>query len=201
MSYINVEILKSFNLSLVDLGVLQLIKQNRTENMSMSLQYLLEDTTDLVRYEEEKLVEYINPKKKSDSVYKCVRITKKGSDILDSIATPEITLGDAQMLDYLINMYLAHEDKERVVGNKKKVAMYIAIMRGKLNLTLHQFFYLCELFLSEQKFTKKLENIFFDSNKNRYGDFKNNMEDSPLYQFYDSRKLEVEQYWQQKIKE
>ena len=47
---------------------------------------------------------------------------------------------------------------------------------------------------------KKLENIFMDRNKIRYGDFKNHIEDSALYQFYEQRKQEVEWYWQQKIK-
>ena len=39
-----------------------------------------------------------------------------------------------------------------------------------------------------------------DRNKIRYGDFKNHIEDSPLFQFYEQRKEEIEQYWAQKIK-
>lgn len=97
-------------------------------------------------------------------------------------------------------MYLNSDDAERSIGNKKKIAMYISIMRNELNLTLHQFFYLCEYFLAEYPYTKVLEYLFFNSNKNRYGKFQNNLEDSPLFQFYDTKKEEVENYWNLKIK-
>ena len=96
-------------------------------------------------------------------------------------------------------MYLNNEDSERKIGNKKKITQYITIMRNHLGLSLHQFYYLCEYFLAEYPYTKLLEYVFFNSNKNRYGKFQNNIEDSPLYQFYDSKKQEVEYYWNQRI--
>ena len=104
------------------------------------------------------------------------------------------------MRDYLVSMYLSHEDKERVVGNKKLIGVYISVLQKYLGLDIYRFYYLCEYFLSEHIYSKKLENIFMDRNKIRYGEFKNHIEDSPLYQFYEQRKQEVEWYWQQKIK-
>ena len=68
---------------------------------------------------------------------------------------------------------------------------YCAFFRQKLELSLHQMYWLCYLFLQEYEFTKRLEYIFFDSNKNRYGKFENNLEDSSLYQFYDENRERI----------
>ncbi len=59
-------------------------------------------------------------------------------------------------------------------------------------------YWLCWMFLEEYEYTKVLEYIFFNSNKNRYGKFENNIEDSPLYQFYDENKARVEKLWKAK---
>jgi hypothetical protein len=42
--------------------------------------------------------------------------------------------------------------------------------------------------------------LFFNSNKNRYGKFENNIEDSPIYQFWEQKEQEIRNYWQAKIK-
>lgn len=195
--YINTKLLESYKLSLIQYSVLCILRQNKFEDQSELLE---EYEADLIYFRDNNLLEEIKAKNKSESVYKRLRISKKGQEIIDAVCTPELSPGDQEMFEYLVKMYLSHEDKERIIGNKKKVAMYVAIMRNHLGLTLHQFYYLCEFFLAEHVFTKKLENIFFDANKNRYGDFKNNIEDSSLFQFYDMRKVEVEHYWAQRIK-
>ena len=104
------------------------------------------------------------------------------------------------MRNYLSEMYLNNEDTERVIGNKKLIAIYISILQHHLGLTIHEFYYLCDYFLSVHVFTKKLENIFMDRNMIRYGDFKNHIEDSALYQFWDQKEEEVREYFKQKIK-
>lgn len=198
--YINYEILTSKLLSLHDLTILQLIKQNKIEPLSEVIKFEVANTNIIEKFSNIGYIEFIKGKK-GQSEFELIRTTKKANEILEDIGTPEITEGDLQMRDYLIKMYLNNEDTERSIGNKKKIAMYISIMRNELNLTLHQFFYLCEYFLAEYPFTKVLEYIFFNSNKNRYGKFQNNLEDSSLFQFYDTKKLEVENYWKLKIKE
>jgi len=200
MSYINYEVMTSKHLSLYELGVLQLIKQNRIEDLSTEIEFSVSDTEIIKKWSEVGYIEVIKGKK-DQSLYQKLRTTKLGNDILDDVGTPEVTEGDLKMRDYLITMYLDHEDEERVIGNKKLIGIYISIMTKHLNLNLHEFYYLCELFLEHHKFTKKLENIFFDKNKNRYKEFKNNIEESPLFQFYDLRKNEVEYYWKLKLKE
>lgn len=197
MNYINYKILTSKGLSLHEHGVLTLIKQNKTDDLSQQIEFEVKGTPII-----EKLlnISYIEEIKgvKGQTFYQKLRTTKKGNEALDLISTPIVTEKHIRMRDYLIKMYLNHEDTERVVGNTKLIAIYISIMQNYLNIDIYQFYYLCEFFLSEQVFTKKLENIFMDRNKIRYGDFKNNIEDSPLYQFYEQRVKEVQEYWSQK---
>ena len=129
-----------------------------------------------------------------------IRLSSKGKKFLDDLSTPEVTEEQIKMRDYLISMYLNNEDTERVIGNKKLIAQYISVLQNYLDLDIYRLYYLFEFFLAEHFFTKKLENVFLDRNKNRYGEFKNNIEDSPIFQFYEQRKKEVEWYWKQKIK-
>jgi hypothetical protein len=187
-------------LTLYELGVLQLVKQNRIEDLSQQIEFSMQGTDILEKFSNMGYIEFIKGKK-GQSQFELIRTTKKANDVLEDVSIPTATDGDLKMRDYLIEMYLNNEDSERSIGNKKKIAEYITIMRNELNLTLHQFFYLCEYFLAEYPFTKVLEYIFFNSNKNRYGKFQNNLEDSSLYQFYDTKRLEVENYWNLKIKE
>jgi hypothetical protein len=137
---------------------------------------------------------------KSEAESLKIRLNRKGRELFEELSIPGVTEGDLKMMDYLVQMYLNNEDSERTIGNKKKITQYITIMRNHLGLSLHQFYYLCEYFLAEYPYTKVLEYIFFNSNKNRYGKFHNNIEDSPLYQFYDNKKQEVEFYWNQKLR-
>jgi hypothetical protein len=198
--YINYSLLRQLNLSVSFIPIFFAANQNRTNDESETLSNTT-FTDDLKQLFELGILEQIKPKKKSDTAYNLIRLSAKGKKILEDITTPEITQGDSNMRDYLCEMYLNHEDSERKLGNKKSIGLYCAILRNHLGLTLHQFFYLCEFFLAEFQFTRILEYVFFNKNKHRYGDFKNHIEDSPLLQFYEERKEEVEHYWKLKIKE
>lgn len=200
MAYFNFTLAHSKGLTPNMIILLQLIKQNKTEdNLSPFIAMMMEDEV-LDILEQDGIVEYIKGNKKQTQFEK-MRLSSKGLSLLEDLETPELTEGDVQMAEYLMQMYLNHEDKERVIGNKKKVKMYCAIFRNRMQLTLHQMYWLSVLFLEEYQFTKKLENIFFDSNKHRYGKFENHFEDSPLFQFFDENRARVEKFWSQKIKE
>lgn len=195
MNYINFKILKKYNLTPEQLVLLIAIKQKEVEYIEKFI-----NTDVLSHFDALGYTTYVNGKKdalKSE----LVRLSEKGKKLLEDIGTPDVEEEHLKMRDYLIEMYLSHEDKERVVGNKKLIGIYISILQNYLGLDIYRFYYLCEFFLSEHTFTKKLENIFMDRNKIRYGDFKNHIEDSSLYQFYEQRKKDVEWYWAQKIKE
>lgn len=198
--YINYEIMTAKLLSLHDLGVLQLIKQNRIADLSKEIEFEVQGSQILERFSQMGYIESIKGSLK-DSLYKRIRTSKLGNDVLESIEIPDVTEGDLKMAEYLFQMYLNHEDEDRVLGNKKAITKYISILRNYLGFSLHQFYYLCEYFLAEYPFTKKLENIFMDKNKIRYGDFKHNLSDSVLLQFYEQKQKEVEYYFTQKIKE
>ena len=147
------------------------------------------------------LLENVKRKNKAESLYSLIRISAKGKKILEDITTPEVTQGDCEMRDFLCKMYLDNPDEERKIGNKKAIGIYCSILRNRLGLTLHEFYYLCDYFLLEHKFTKLLEYVFFNKNKHRYSEFKDVIEDSPLYQFWEQREQEIRQYFKTKIKE
>lgn len=194
MTYINFELYQERGLLPEDIYYLIGIKQIDIQ----ILEWLSSERKS--RFEDMGLLTSIKGKPKEIDCHK-IRLSKKGKQFLEDIATPVVSDGDLQMAEYLFSMYLNHEDKERVLGNRKLIRIYIAILRNHLDLTLHQFFYLCEFFLAEHVFTKKLENIFMDKNKVRYGTFQANIESSTLYQFYEQRIDEVERYWTARIKE
>lgn len=194
--YVNFQLAKEKGLKPNDIIVLQLIHQNKTEELSPFIAMCMDDSL-LESLEQEKIVNYIKGTKRQTQFDK-IRLTSKGKKLLEDIQVPEVSSGDVDMFEYLCSMYLSHEDEERTIGNNKKTKMYVSIFRKNLQLTLHQMYWLCWFYLNEEKFTKRLEYIFFNSNKNRYGSFKENIEDSSLYQFYQEREEEVRLIWKKK---
>ena len=174
-------------------------KTNKTEDNSAIIEYHFKDV--LSKFKETNLITFVKAKNKSENEYNTVRLTSLGLDWVEDITTPSVEECHIKMRNYLCEMYLNNEDEERVIGNKKLIAIYISILQNHLGLTIHEFYYLCEYFLSEYKFTKKLENIFLDKNKNHYGNFKSNIESSPLFQFWEQKEQEIRQYFKLKIKE
>ena len=181
-----------YNLQPQDLYYIFAVKQIETEIN------IPNDT--LQRFKDLDLITTIKGKPNQEERLK-TRLSDKGKKFLDDLSTPEVTKGDCEMFEYLKNIYLSHEDKDRVIGNAKKVKMYCAILRNHLQITLHEFYYFIELYLSEAIFTKKLENLFMDSNKVRYGSFLNNVDESPLFQFWQKEEQQIRNYWNLKIKE
>lgn len=137
--------------------------------------------------------------KKGQSDFEKLRLDKKGKKLLEDLEEVGVTENDERMFNYLCEMYLNNEDEERHIGNKKKTLKYCTEFRQIMGLDLYQMYWLCWFFLQEHSFTKKLEYIFFNSNKHRYGTFKGNLEDSPLYQFLDEKKEDIEKLWENKI--
>ena len=196
--YLNFKLLNSRQLTPLDFSFLLAVKGNKTEDNSGTLEYYFKDV--LEKFRETNLITFIKPKNKSQNDYNTVRLTSLGNEWIDDLTTPEVTEGDLQMFSYLTEIYLSHEDKDRVVGNSKKVKLYCAILRNHLQMTLHEFYYFLSYFLEEYPYTKKLENLFLDSNKNRYGSFINNISDSPIFQFWEREETNIRQIWAQKIK-
>lgn len=195
--YLNFKLAKELNISPQQILLLQAIKQQGSEKLDDIIPLLIQEDTLLENLSKNQYIKLIKGKKDQSEIER-LRITSKGTKLLEDISTPEITEGDLQMYSYLENIYLSHEDEERHIGNKKKTKIYCAIFRNYLSLSLHQMYWLCWLFLQEYSHTKRLEYIFFNSNKQRYGKFQNNIEDSPLYQYYDQNKEKIENFWKKK---
>lgn len=197
--YINYKLLNSRKLEPLDFMFLLAAKNNKTEDNSAVIEHYFKDV--LEKFRHTNLITFIKPKNKAETDYNTVRLTTVGNEWVDDLTTPEVFESHIKMRNYLCEIYLNNEDEERVIGNKKLIAIYISILQTHLGLTIHEFYYFCEYFLSEFKFTKKLENIFLDKNKNRYGNFKSNIENSSLYQFWEQKEEEIRQYLKTRIKE
>lgn len=197
--YINFNLLNSRQLTPSDFMFLCAVKGNKTEDNSGVIEHHFKDA--LSKFQDSNLITFVKPKNKFQTVCNTVRLTSLGNEWIDDLTTPSVEEHHVKMRNYLCEMYLDNEDTERVIGNKKLIVIYISVLQHHLGLTIHEFYYLCEYFLLEYKFTKKLENIFLDRNKNNYGNFKSNIESSSLYQFWEQKEEEIRQYIKTKIKE
>ena len=193
--YINHTILKSRALSLEEFTVLQLCKQARIEDVSD----LLREYSSVVESLYNK--ELISPikGKKGDDTWTLWRTTKKGLECLDLVTTPDVTDGDLQLYQYLCEMYL-EEDSTRTLGNRKAGLIYSSQFRQIMGFSLHEAFYLYEMFISNVTFTKVLEYIFFSKKENPYKKFKDSLNDSKIFQFWEDNEFEIREYWANKIK-
>jgi len=196
MSYININLLKSRNLSLLDLQVLQLAKQMHIEDVSYVLSEHSENVNALLNLGYLKSIKG----KKEDNEFQKIRTTKIGTGILDLISTPLVTDVDIQMYNYLCTMYLK-EDSTRTLGNRKAVLRYCAEYRQIMGFTPHEMYYLCQMFVANTTYTKVLEYVFFEKKNNPYGKFKDNLDSSKLHQFWCDNEYEIREYWRKNIKD
>lgn len=195
MSYINVNLLKSRNLALVDLQILQLAKQMRIEDVSDVLSEYSKEVAYLLGLG---YLETIKGKK-GDNEFQKIRTTKLGTETLDLISIPLVTDVDIQMYNYLCSMYL-EEDATRTLGNRKAGLRYCAEYRQIMGFTPHEMYYLCEMFVNNVTFTKVLEFVFFSKKENPYGKFKDNLDSSKLHNFWLDNEYEIRAFWSEKIK-
>lgn len=196
MSYINLELLNSRKLTLTELSLIQLGKQARIEDVSAVLSQYQSVVELLI---EKGYLETIKGKKGETEMQR-IRATKLATEFLDLVSTPIVTDPDIQMFHYLCDMYL-NEDATRTLGNRKAGLRYCAEFRQIMGFTLHEMYYLCEMYVNNSTFTRVLEYIFFEKKNNPYLKFKDAIESSKLYLFWQDNEYEIREYWQQKIKE
>src|SRR5689334_4015797 len=116
--YINFKLAAERGFTVSHIVSLQMIKQNKFEDLSESIEAFV--ALDLLWLEDNKFVEYIKAKKKNQNKFELIRLSKKGSEVLDSLETPLTTDGDLKMFDYLCQMYLSSDEAEgRTIGNPK----------------------------------------------------------------------------------
>ena len=179
--YINFPILESYGLIPEDVIVLQAIFQNKFEDNGD----LLELICNIEKFERYELVKYVTGSKKT-SKFKLIRLSDKGSKILDEIQISYANQDDLDVYAWLESVY-KKEGKE--IGNAKKTKSLIAQFRVHSGIERNHLAYLCRVFIKDEKemeFSKRLEYLFFKP-ANLF-QVKFDIEQSRLYQYYLKKK-------------
>jgi len=193
MSYINTALLKSRGLSIIEHTTLSLASQNRVTDTSAELDFLFAVAPTIEPHLSSlQLIEYVKPTKTLDTPLKRLRASKKGREWLIDFSTVDVTENDLAMLSYTVDNYLAGGEN-RIVGNKKKIAEYIAFLRLNAHWNPYQIYYLIIMFIEVEIFTIRFEYIFFKKTDNLFG--KISLDNCRLYQWYESNKEAVEAEW------
>jgi len=179
--YINFVIAKNRGLSPTDIANLQLISQNKTED----LEEIITDNIQLSVlnwYQELEYVTLVKAKNKSDSIQNRIRLSPKGNDLLEDSQVPQINDDDLQLYNWLEKTY-QKEGKE--LGNRKKTKLYIALFRVNSGIDRNKLALLCKAFMNDSsqfEWSKKLEFLFFKPGN--VFSVKFDLEQSKLYQYY-----------------
>lgn len=179
--YINFEIAKKRGLTPTDVANLQLISQNKTD----SLWGIITETVSLQtldRYQNLGYITLIKAKNKADTIQNRVRLSTKGSELLEDLQVPQINDDDLQLYTWLESIY-KKEGKE--LGNRKKTKLYVALFRSHSGIDRNKLALLCKAFMndtSQFEWSKRLEYLFFKPS-NVYA-VKFDIEQSKLYQYY-----------------
>lgn len=179
--YINFDLMRKWGLSPVDVVNLQLISQNKTE----SLVDVITDNISLEvldYYQKLEYVTLVKAKNRADTIQNRIRLSSKGSELLENLQVPEINEDDLKLYNWLEGIYKA-EDKE--IGNRKKTKLYIALFRANSGIDRNNLAFLCKSFMNDpSKFdwSRRLEYLFFKPSNAFATKF--DIEQSNLYMYY-----------------
>lgn len=193
--YINFDILRKQKLNVEHFMILQMCKQNKSEDLSAEL---MKYSTELNWLMGEGYLTTIKGKK-TDSIFKKVRLSKKGTDALNNINTPAVTEDDLTLFDWLCRVYTT-EDK--LIGNKRKTKMYIAEFRANSGIQRNELAHLLEVFLEDEEnmmFNNKLEYAFFKPDNVYQSKF--DLDQSRLWQYYLRNREEIDAKYKERIKQ
>jgi len=178
--YINFKMLESKGLSYTDLVLLQAAKQNRTEELSSVIEKFSDmDIEPLIK---EGYLTRVKKGKKKDSEASKLRLTKKGTTILEVFETPEVTEEDLLLYEWMADVYV---NLKKEIGNKKKTKMYIALFRVHSGIEKNCLATLLDMFVKDEdnmEYNHKLEYAFFKPATVYQVKFE--LEQSRLYQYY-----------------
>ena len=182
--HINFKILESYGLIPDDVICLQAIFQNKTEDNELLL-ISIYTVEKIEKFEKSELVKYISGTKKS-SKFKLVRLSDKGSKILDEIQIPQINTDDLDIFGWLEGIY---KNSGKEIGNAKKTKSLISQFRVNSGIERNHLAYLCRVFINDEKemeYSKKLEFLFWKPSNLFQTKF--DIEQRRLYQYYLKRK-------------
>lgn len=186
MAYINFKLLQDRKLSTNDFILLQLIKQQKNEDLeSFIKEAVCDDISSLDRFFNLDLITSIKGDKKKSSFSK-LRLTNKGSELLNDIETVEIEEQDVILFDWIKNIYLSNG---KDVGNSKKAKTNIAFFRTHSGISKNNLAILLKYFLNDEKaqsFSLRVDYVFWKPTNVFQSKF--DLNDSKLYQYYLMRK-------------
>ena len=146
MSYINYEILTSKKLSLYELPILQLIKQNKTEDLSNEIKFQVEDTQFIEKWLNIGYIEVIKGKK-CQTEYQKLRTTKLGNKVLEDIGTADITEDSLKIFDWISELY---KQSGKDLGNQKKTKQFIAQFSKESGIEKNSLAFLIQSFVNDE---------------------------------------------------
>jgi hypothetical protein len=179
--YINTKLLLSRGLSLLDAAVLQIVKQNKFEDVSAIIVENI-PLNSLQKYADLGLIEYVKPKNKTQNWAHTIRLSSKGSNWLEDLETPEIEEEDLKMYNWLEGIY---KKTGKEVGNRTKTKQFIAAFRTQSGICRNNLAYLCQVFISDEEqfeWSKRLQYLFYKGDS--VFSVKFQLEGSRLYQYY-----------------
>lgn len=177
--YINTKILKQKNLNLTQVALLQILHQNRTEDMS---ELLKSYNGDLDVLKDKGFIDEVKAKNKQKSVFKLLRLSKTGKSVLDAVETPEVNEDDLKIFDWVANIYA---NTGREIGNAKRTKMFIAQFSKESGISKNSLAFLIQSFINDESqfdWSKKLQHLFFKGDSVFSVRF--DLNSSRLYQYY-----------------
>ena len=171
--------LDSKGLSHSDLVLLQATKQNRVEDLSHVIEKFSD--LDIEPLKERGYLTHIQGKKKDSEASK-LRLTKKGTTLLEVFETPVVTEEDLMLYDWMAAVY---ENLGKEIGNKKKTKMFVALFRAHSGIDKNNLASLLDMFVKDEdnmEYNHKLEFAFFKPATVYQVKFE--LEQSRLYQYY-----------------
>ena len=190
--YVNTNIVKHYNLNLQQVALLQILYQAKNEDVSERLESY---NGDLDVLNEKSFLSEVKAKNKQESVYKRLRLSKKGREVLDAIETPEVTEDSLRIFEWIKQIYIS---AGKDLGNQKKTKMFIAQFSAESGIQRNALAFLIQNFINDEsqfEWSKVLQYLFFKGDS--VFNIKFDLHSSRLYQYY----LKNQNYFDNKFQE
>ena len=182
MAYFNFKLAESYTLIPKDVLLLQMIYQNKQDNMSIFIEPFSDSFNKL---ENQGFIKYINGSKK-DAPSQLVRLTSKGIDILDTIQIPNINQDDLDIADWVKSIY---EKSQKEIGNLKNLKSHVALFRTHSGIERNCLAFLIKSFINDEenfKYSQRADYLIWKPENLFQTKF--SLDASKLYQYYNKRK-------------
>ena len=184
MAYFNIELAATRELHPLDVFILQILHQNKAEDMSENLALLMDDEN-IQRLYAFNLIEMIKGTKKMNEFQK-LRLTKKGKKWLTDFQTYRVVGNDYKLFETLKEIYL-RESKD--IGSEKKTLELIAWFRLETTFTHREIWFLAKDYVldaEKMKYSHVLQYVFWKKENNFQT--KPNLSSSKLWTYYEGKK-------------